>query len=335
VSGRRVRLRLARAFTLVELLVVIAIIALLMALLLPAVQGVRETARRTQCGNNLRQLALGMIAYESLDGAFPAGRLGCDGMRGNGDTAGPDGNPCPSDISAYPGGPARPGASGFVMTLPHVEQQPLYDIFASVDDRGGIWETYSSQWRTPEVNAALAVRPPLLGCPDDDSAVTVPYGSIQLATGSYAMSAGTLGPDPGGAGIRYQVKTNNTGMFNYIRRRAAAHVRDGLANTFLLGETSHNDDGFTGRNYWTQGGRYVSLRTTGCPPNTTPRRCVTAMDYYANTAINGDFSSKHGEGLSFAFADGHTRYISDMIAMEIYQALSTVAGRESVDDSAY
>jgi prepilin-type N-terminal cleavage/methylation domain-containing protein len=266
-------------FTLVELLVVIAIIALLMALLLPAVQGVRETARRTQCGNNLRQLALGMIAYESLDGAFPAGRLGCDGMRGNGDTAGPDGNPCPNDISAYPGGPARPGASGFVMTLPHVEQQPLYDIFASVDDRGGIWETNSSQWRTPEVNAALAVRPPLLGCPNDDSAVTVPYGSIQLATGSYAMCAGTLGPDPGGAGIRYQVKTNNTGMFNYIRRRAAAHVRDGLANTFLLGETSHNDSGFTGRNYWTQGGGTYrcgppAARPTP-PPAAAPRPSIT------------------------------------------------------------
>jgi len=323
-------------FTLVELLVVIAIIALLIALLLPAVQSARETARRSQCGNNLRQLGLAMIAHESLNGTFPPGRIGCDGMSGDGDTAPAGGNPCPRwGTPSYPAGPARPGGSGFVLALPFMEQQALYDVFSSVDDRGGIWEASTNQWRTPDVIEALAIRPPTMACPSDDSQPAVPRGSLTVATASYAMSAGSLGPYPGAVGLGWQVKTANTGMFNYIRSRAAAHVRDGLANTFLLGETTRNDDPAFGRNFWSEGSRYLSLRMTGCPPNSTPGRCPTAMDHYSTAILNGDFSSKHPTGVTFAFADGHTQFISDMIPMEIYQALSTVAQRETVDVSGY
>ena len=318
-------------FTLVELLVVIAILALLMALLLPAVQGVRETARRSQCGNNLRQLALAMLAYESTNERFPAGRVGCDGMVGRGDAASPNDNPCPVSTAAFPGGPARGGASGFVAVLPFVEQMPLADAFRTADPHGGIWETNTSQWRTPQVIEALPVRPPVMACPNDDSQPTVRTGSLTVATGSYAMCAGSNGPYPGTAGMSQTVKTNNTGMFNYIRSRSAAHVRDGLASTFMLGESTRNDDGYFGQNLWTQGGRYHTLKTTGCPPNSTPGRCATAFDYYPNTALNGDFSSKHVGGVSMAFADGHTAFVPDMISMGVYQALSTVAGRETID----
>src|SRR5262245_58301324 len=75
LSARRV------AFTLVELLVVIAIIGILIVLLLPGVQAARESARRTQCVNNLKQLVLGIENYESTKKTFPPGQNGCDGIR--------------------------------------------------------------------------------------------------------------------------------------------------------------------------------------------------------------------------------------------------------------
>jgi prepilin-type processing-associated H-X9-DG protein len=302
---------------------------------LPALDAAHVAAVDAAGVAELRQLAMAMLAYESASERFPPGRVGCDGMAGRGDAAGPNDNPCPANTAAFPSGPARGGASGFVLTLPHVEQLALADAFGTALPHGGIWETNTSQWRTPQVVAALPVRPPVMTCPNDDSRPTVTTGSLTVATGSYAMCAGSNGPYPGTAGMSPTVKTNNTGMFNYLRARSAAHVRDGLANTFMLGESTRNDDGFFGQNLWTQGGRYHTLKTTGCPPNSTPGRCATAFDYYANTAINGDFSSKHGGGVSMAFADGHTMFVSDLIAMGVYQALSTVAGGETIDVSEF
>ena len=81
-------IRKSSGFTLVELLVVIAIIGVLVALLLPAVQAAREAARRTQCINNIKQMGLGAVNYESAHGSFPPGRLYPDWQKANGSIVG-------------------------------------------------------------------------------------------------------------------------------------------------------------------------------------------------------------------------------------------------------
>src|SRR5436190_11975602 len=102
-----------RGFTLVELLVVIAIIGVLVALLLPAVQAAREAARRAQCTNNLKQIALATHTYVDSLMVYPTGRLGCDCWT--------------DDVCGTRPSSTRPGTSGFVLLLPQLEQQVLYE----------------------------------------------------------------------------------------------------------------------------------------------------------------------------------------------------------------
>ena len=109
-------------FTLVELLVVIAIIGVLVALLLPAVQAAREAARRAQCQNNLRQLAVAALNHEGTHKHLPPGRYGCDGA---------------GTQNCSPNAWSR-AASGFLPMLPFLEEQMLYD---SIDFNDGPWKT--------------------------------------------------------------------------------------------------------------------------------------------------------------------------------------------------
>ncbi len=322
-----------RGFTLVELLVVIAIIAVLIGLLLPAVQAARESGRRNACMNNLKQLSLGMLTRESAKKAFPTGRVNCDG-----DT----GAPCSTNTNA----PPRSGGSGFVLILHQLEQAALGDLFDTAVRAGGPWTlgNSSAAWQNPRIIAAIGERPSIFACPSDTSEPSVPGNASGLnapylpkvGTNSYAMCQGSLGPAPGTAGMNRNWKLYNTGMANYLLPRRVKDITDGLSKTLILGETveNHTDNG---RNTWANGVRYLdSMRTTGCPINTTPnRRCSTAFDAYPPAVNNADFGSKHPGGAVFAFVDGHVAFLSDSIGMATYQALSTVAGGETVDATGF
>jgi prepilin-type N-terminal cleavage/methylation domain-containing protein len=139
-----------RAFTLVELLVVIAIIGVLVALLLPAVQAAREAARRAQCSNNLKQMALAMLNYEDTYKCLPPGRTGCDGATGN-------------QCTGFTTGAGTLGWSAFVSTLPFLEQSALSN---KIDYAPVPWGV-TAGWDNASNMEVVSARPKFIVCPSE------------------------------------------------------------------------------------------------------------------------------------------------------------------------
>jgi prepilin-type N-terminal cleavage/methylation domain-containing protein/prepilin-type processing-associated H-X9-DG protein len=313
-------------FTLVELLVVIAIIGILVALLLPAIQAARESARRSQCGNNIRQLADAALNYESAYKSLPPGRYGCDGA---------------ADLNCSPGAFSR-SASGLLTMLPFLEEQALYD---SIDFTVGPWNARTpdnSCERDPAANThgtnqkLVSTQLTVMNCPSDRKLPYAEWNDKQEATGSYAFCAGTKGPScatrntakyrkpPVGAGL--------DGAFSYLQgsdRRGIALrlISDGTSKTYFFGETVDGHVRET-RNRWTAAGRYVdTFRTTENPINTPVG--IGAFEYAGDGYVTtGCFASRHPGGAQFAFGDGRVEFVSEDIAIGIYQAAATRAGAD-------
>src|SRR5262245_55861350 len=153
-----------RGFTLVELLVVIAIIGILVALLLPAIQAAREAARRSQCVNNQKQLALALLQFENLKKKFPAGRLGCDG-----NIAFPECDPATAKKDLNGENMGQGGASAFVLILPSLEEQTTFDLLhgnnVAIWGVGAAWRTPSTTSPNADVQKGLSLQPPVFRCP--------------------------------------------------------------------------------------------------------------------------------------------------------------------------
>lgn len=326
--------RKAAGFTLVELLVVMTIIGILIALLLPAVQAAREAARRMGCGNNLRQIALAMLNYESAQKMFPPGRPGCDGFYADPKLGCTSPNP-----PANSPDPAHSGVSAFVLILPQLEQQALYDLFGL--NRGGVWngDPFSDPtwYGDASKQQAVKTRPAVLVCPSDtskpiaDNYYNLPF---DCATGSYALSAGTHGPSYGGD--PYLVKMFNDGMFVYAHPRAVIDIRDGLSTTMIVGEVIEAHTASLS-NIWSLFQRQVeTYRTTENPLNTPPGQGTTMPSSgKVGPSSNSAFASRHASGGNFAFADGSVAFLSENMSLPVYRALSTIAGQEMVSGNAY
>jgi prepilin-type N-terminal cleavage/methylation domain-containing protein/prepilin-type processing-associated H-X9-DG protein len=323
------------AFTLVELLVVIAIIGILVALLLPAVQAAREAARRSQCVNNVKNLTLAFAEYEVAQKKFPAGRLGCDTNIAYPECASP---PAKNDKNGRTFG--QGGASGFTFILPNLEEQALADLMRI--DSVAIWfpGTAYTWWSDVDVQKALPQRPSVFRCPSDgelpffaDYKNEITDPAINVAPGSYALSAGTIGPPNSN-----NMKFFNTGVFFYWKKLKPSQISDGLTKTFFVGETI---EGHLARssNLWSNGNRCNLLRTTANPLNTL-HNISGAGQPLDNSGTNGctqcancAFASRHSGGANFGFGDGHVTFISDSISLNVYQWLSTRAGNENIDES--
>lgn len=301
-----------RGFTLVELLVVIAIIGILIGMLLPAVQSVRESARRVTCQNNLRQIGIAVLNFEAAHMKLPPGRVGCDDI---GEQMGVP--QCEPGLTAI----EKNGASGFVSILPQLEQENLsrqLDVLngglwnRDVDDLGW-WQNFSGK------RSGILEFLPIYWCPTESGQTESDvYQPVLAAASSYAFSSGSLGPD----NSVHVTKYKNDGAFIYRSQIQLAEVQDGLSNTFFVGEVIRPDT-YESSNVWSYSiANADSLRTTTNPLNTIPGDGIVVE------LRNGAFGSGHPGGASFVYGDGHVAFVNDSIELPIYQGQSTIKNGE-------
>ena len=297
-------------FTLVELLVVIAIIGILVGLLLPAVQAAREAARRTSCSNNLKQLALGVLNYESARKVLPASY---DGF-GRADGA----DPLLED-----------GSSWIVHVLPYIEQQALFDRFeASAALEGYFGQQEGIRRDTPEVRALLQTETPFLWCPSDESSQQPSDEQFHLegffvTLTNYKGCAGDSwmsGPWDGNRSVPFW-NTPQTGVLyrtSYLRPVSLRKVTDGTSVTWMIGEDVPSQN-------WHSAAFYSNgaWNSSDAPLN----HFLDPPDPGDWTQVMG-FRSLHPNGAHFAMVDGSVQFVADDIDYQLYMNQSTKNGGE-------
>jgi prepilin-type N-terminal cleavage/methylation domain-containing protein/prepilin-type processing-associated H-X9-DG protein len=355
-----------RGFTLIELLVVIAIIAVLIGLLLPAVQKVREAASRMSCQNNLKQIGLASLNYESTNGYLP-----------------------PGQANLPPG--ASSAASLLALILPYLEQANKYNQF-----------DFSSDVNSSASNAAARLQDVnIYICPSDPSQGGINYGTGLYGRSNYLGNIGTTADTLSTESLRlgiFNIRLSATGQVT--SRVKMTDVRDGASNTAMFSETkrstvnggvwpippSPNNDpynptniyllpddnpgwslytpqtgplepapmggplagmGMTYRcNSWDygptsrisyRGWQYyraipeMQIYTHTVPPNYAGYDCGN----YSITAAHIAARSAHTGGVNVCFTDGSVHFISDNINFVTWQALGTRSGGETLDSSQY
>ena len=278
IHQRKHDLRLA--FTLVELLVVIAIIGILIGMLLPAVQQVREAARRTQCLNNLAQVGLAVHNYEFTHERFPEGVIDSGG--------GP--------IQSLPVGQH---VSLFVQLLPYLEQRGIADNF---DIAAG---TYAAK-----NGPARAMVIPVLVCPSlgireaSLSAADVTADGLEQSEAQGTESVGVSNYAGCHHGSETPIDSDNNGLFFLNSRIGFDDIYDGSSNTVLIGEYLPDDTSNLG---WASGTR-SALRNMGSLEryDTFIQRIRATVTPVAATFVGG-FGSAHPGTISFVLADGSTQ----------------------------
>jgi len=330
-----------KGFTLIELLVVIAIIAILIALLLPAIQKVREAAARMQCASNLKQIAVATHSYHDTFKVFPAGA----NVRANATDM--------FDTWEW-------RETGFVRLLPFLEQQGLFNVYDLNIGPGG---TDNIDPSTDAQNDAKQVVPVFVctmdvvaaqfrkQAPRDGHTDAPDSGASPLS--SYCFNSGRqwgANFDNFFARSLARRDPSRVGPFSASSRTDMGDITDGTSNTFLFGESAQNDsttpDTTSNLTYnWNEtvyapilsNGRVHSMwieadhhcmRSTEQLPYRSIKDCVDNGNH--PKACRYFFGSQHFGGVNMALADGSVRFISDSVSLtQVWQPLGTMAGGET------
>jgi len=316
--------RRTRGFTLIELLVVIAIIAILIGLLLPAVQKVREAAARMSCQNNLKQFGLAQHTFNDSRGKLPPGGwAGRDASNNwNGDWN--------DDRGTW-----------IVYSLPYIEQDALYKLVPNLES------TYNSAGTMRGMAAFKSARPKIFRCPSDD------YEIAGGTNGGYCSYAGSMGPqcaDGGCGGNDYQPNCNQPGIGIpsspdhgntvgsgdmrgcYNRLGSVVNlvsIKDGTSNTIMIGETLPQFHDHFSEGSWANYNGGAAHITTIIPINRTISKTIRTGACSQDNGLWRDrnwnwswgFRSNHSGGANFVFADGSVKFLSQSIDMRTYVLL--------------
>ena len=343
-----------KAFTLVELLVVIAIIGILIGMLLPAVQQVREAARRAQCSNNLRQIVLAMHNFESGRGAFPPGQN--NEPSANARTPNPI-IPSPSDSSEA----SQIGLNMFL--LPFVEQGNLFDQFEAATnswDHTVDFRTVADNNGKPLVSTVI----PFYICPSDSSPdgdfngpltdASIADSFLHSKTNYVGVTGVLFGPNspvrqlnrPGAENI------DQWGIFGRNSKTTFADIADGSSNVIAMGERSSISEIEAGVDSsavpLNSFGAIWSGRGSSSPVASSPRGGRTeaylgaiqdnspasAIDFGVNglRPTEGFTASFHPGGVNVGYADGSVHFLPDNLAFDVLIALSVMADGDVVGD---
>ncbi len=329
-------------FTLVELLVVIAIIGILVALLLPAVQAAREAARRSQCLNNMKQLGLATLNYESTFNSLPEG----------------------SYFFTPPSSWHQTiGLLGRI--LPYAEDNALHDLidFDTEADAAGQGGEGSDDIQLPDGRFLASFPIQMYMCPSDPTPAVETHeawdgGAIPRAKTNYVGSVGSMplggGGNPAGSCVeafsvlnRFNINLKlgrsipnvpvRASDFSGVFTRHAVRVKlrqitDGLTQTIFFGEV-RPDCSTHVKSGWLSANNLCGLATTTVPINydTCSVQADNACNQWDNWTTEFGFKSNHPGGAHFGFGDGSARFINESIDQWTYQYLGDKSDGEVID----
>jgi prepilin-type N-terminal cleavage/methylation domain-containing protein/prepilin-type processing-associated H-X9-DG protein len=331
-----------QGFTLIELLVVIAIIGVLIGMLLPAIQKVREAAARSQCQNNIKQIALALHNYHDVNGRFPPAVVMPYAQAGNDPLTGGSANPF--------------GPNWAIFILPFIEQQNLYNqanllSYPGTNNLADL-TSYNLSWRNVRGAVIKTYR-----CPSDsapDVPFTDPGGAPpepDWARGNYACNGGTadidhqIGGDSGVNNIPFPGISKGPVMsINF--GATLTTIPDGTSTTFFVHEVRIGLNSMDRRGVWAMGMPGSSMVCAGRDYNPTPNNRLDESDeiegcwrlWYPGIgtrdgmgcrrpvekySMAGQARSQHTGGCNAAFCDGHVQLISNAISQRTWVLLQS------------